>query len=365
MSNNDYTYKDINDFLKNRLSEEDKNDFERNMSTDENLRSLVDEQKSLSKLLLANKLNSLKELTQEIHQTEEKKQSVHNKIIIGVGLVMLFSAAIALSLNIINHKPIKENNLVIVKDTQTAHIQVSETQIPSETQNNILPKNPKKSTSTENQGIKVEPKSTETTSHIETKITAITTKPEIVPSAEVVSNPTPNENHKTIKPNFDCNQTQILANISTESTCFYSNEGKIIINSKISGGQAPYKVTILNEAQQIIETSNELHAGKYNVLITDAQNCKSTTSVIVKNKICQQHYKVSASENAIFSPFNEITTLQIIDNLGNLHFETQIQKNETFEWNGFSKSNIYRSGVFTFTLSGKQIIQTGTITVVE
>lgn len=129
-----------------------------------------------------------------------------------------------------------------------------------------------------------------------------TSSPEVTKEERSVDNTSKQENNTTKPDDVTekqeeedvCNSTRISGDALTTSTCKHKSEGTIkILESKISGGEAPYTFSIDGENFATSSTFRNLKKGDFTIQIKDNNGCVDTlTTANVTEKSCSKSISV-------------------------------------------------------------------------
>ena len=348
MNQQELTYWRIHDYLKGKLEGNDLIQFENELHTNESLKDDVEMHRLANSLIINNRLNSAKQTSLDI-QKQYKKGNLSSKYIIG-GIVLLTTLVSTFLFN-------KTTN----DQAKTTKVQES-SKIESQPKLAIqsATKPVEKTISTKETFKQTELKPTEA---VETSVPS--TSVSISNSTEKPKNQADNTTKvaqasvtETIahKPSVlvdPCQGIKISASTSSSNTCKGDETGAIYI-SDIKGGAIPYKTEIVSAKENLKMTNKHLSSGKYNVQISDKNNCTTLIeNVVVKAIECD-------SKEEVFNPFigehlklpthHSKTTFIVHDKTGAVYFKHSINADETFEWNGQALNGETETGHFAYEI---------------
>jgi hypothetical protein len=150
-----------------------------------------------------------------------------------------------------------------------------------------------------------------------------------------------------------CRKRTFEAHISALPACFNEQNGSVMV-TKMKGGDAPYRVTIMQDKSQKAMNAEQLSAGTYHVLLADASGCeKNIGTVKVKEQACDKDEMVFnpfVGEHLSFPAYREAGELKIYDKAGNVLLKREIGAEETFSWDGISARGEMLAGHFVYEI---------------
>jgi hypothetical protein len=348
MNKQELTYWRIHDYLKGKMKGNDLVQFENELNTNESLKDEVEMHRLANSLIINNRLNTAKQTSLDI-QKEYKKGSFSAKYIIG-GLVLIGTLVGTYFFNkTTNNQPktteVQESNKIESQPKSAIQLETKPVEKVISRKETFKQAKLKPTEATET-SIPTAPVSISNPIEKPVVQTENTSKAEQASASESIV-------QKLIVQADPCDGIKISASTSSLGTCKGEETGAIYI-SDIKGGSIPYKTEIVSAKENIKMANKLLPSGKYNVLISDKNNCSTLIeNVPVKAIECD-------SKEEVFNPFigehltlpvhHSKTTFVVYDKTGALYFKQSINANETFEWNGQSLNGETETGHFAYEI---------------
>jgi len=354
MKTEEQTYWQIQDFLKGRLDNNEREAFQKLVEQDAGLAEEVEKHRLANRLIIQNRLMAAQQTAIKT-KADYKRNLLHRKlyqfgavllIAVGSGSYLWYANSGTISEPIALQKP----STTIMEAKQEATSTVME----------------KRETNVDRPAISQVPKQKSISKEFPTQPLEEQTVPKEEPIAQV-SEPTatvvPVETkslelpvpHKEVTKAAEnaCSSTHLQASVFASPSCKGEHAGSIVV-SRIKGGKSPYRTEIRSEKGILIEEANGLPKGIYTVVLFDDQHCSARIDhVEVKEKMCELEEKV-------FNPFLDETfelpnsskngTFVVYEKNGNVYYKKEFVAHEKEEWKGISNNGEMETGHFTYEL---------------
>ncbi|WP_299251884.1 hypothetical protein [uncultured Cytophaga sp.] len=376
----EYSYEEVENYLSGDFSEEEIIQFEKQLEIDEKLKQKVLICQSTPTLILQNKLSNLRTIMSEEQAKADKSKFPFNKtgMLVIVSSVLLSGTAIYVN----SEKTISQN----IQDTGKNIIQTDTVKVRS-----TFTQEEKNIHISEGQNIE-KTNVAETKESIEKTLRSDTVSKEIKPvtNVRIVDHNQSTDSTTINKPKQDisvldsnpksiilkptettksnCDDIEILADISITEPCLGSRDGMIELKN-LQGGKSPYKSFINKNEVGYVTVFKDLYQGNYSIDVVDGNGCKHQfNSIILIGKNCNQKYDFNTSQGEVWNgPItNQICTLRIIDKNGTMVFTKQMDKDVQCTWDGYNLTGTLLHGYFVFTIENKDgSVTKGSITITE
>jgi len=363
MKREDFIYYQIEDYIHGRLTTEQSQVFEAELSNNPDLAKRVKLHQLADDLVIENRLLEVKTLL-----NKQTHPSSFGKITY-TAIALLVAASIVTGSWLLNRN--KAENPEPFEQQSGRKIFNSTKKEESKTRDaeKALPQTNNKSKTSSNIHNPLTLKDTEaSTTNTQDNLPNLPIQQEATEDVTtIVPAPTSEEVATTEIPVIEpCAQTVITASIKTQETCEGEAQG-IISVQQIKGGKEPYTYTIYHGED--IKEANVLSAGFYKLVISDGNGCQKVyEQVTVKSKSCPKDY----SFNPFFSESWEIPSqgkagkLLIYDASGSIYYEKQITEGATEHWSGEGKNGEIKPGYYIFVIDrGKGNLVQGSVTIVQ
>jgi hypothetical protein len=340
----------IEEYLSGKLSGKELVEFENQIATDPSLASDLEDHKVVQELIHLRGLIDTKEKLDQIKIRKQAEASKWNKIKWWGGIATVLTIATLSTYTFISSSDSNtsiDRSYTTTSSTSTA-VEVDSSHnfhhhLPLVSSKTNGSKDTSKGGIQENQFINVLKDTT--------FVNVITSEDPLVGS----ENPLPTEIKKdSVKkntagtPNDPCLNVVINGDIKTENTCTGVSNGKLFI-SNVRGGTGPYLYSLQCLTSNSVYASgttinywDNMEAGSYRVVISDANKCSTEVLTDIKSKYCE------TGKKSIFNPDlgevwtyplkpNANGTVRIYDSGGVLVFETTIKNNYPSNWEGRGK----------------------------
>lgn len=345
-------------YLKNKLSDSEKQSLESQLSQNDELKNLFEKHRLVHILVEERKLSEIKKLANEVHQESQRNIKIV-RIGIGVGIIAMLIAVVyfAQKQASSDYGDFKEKiELDSVKVDKSLNQEVI-INTPNKKNLAVLKINQSQVVKERNDSVVVE--SSHRNSDISTSVGKDSTKDidvtHLTPQASEVEQIDP------------CTLTQLHIQLFATSTCPLEKGGSITISSVI-GGKPPYVTHIYDFDGQEYRHASELPKGVYTVLVKDANSCEIRQSVEVKQKNCPLDVAFSPlqGERWEIPSFGKAGALSIVDKGGNVYFSANIQKGVIEYWDGKSNLSTIKTGYYLYYIKFEDgTLQKGSITIAE
>lgn len=342
---NQFTYYDkIDQYLANTMSRTERSDFEKELTSNAELKEEVASQKELRELVIGASLLDVRSMMDNDLESEigSKKKNKGWWGLLGVALIALVGVGIYMT-----HDEPKENT----KTTAIKNAPVLDTPIPekSATEKSAESK-PVLETKTEEKT----PLATDQPEAIDD--TSSTEKQELVdrenePLVETTplekEDQLPAEKHVPVEAQIE--PLSFKGEVKTVKSDYQKGNGQIVIDGNISGGEPPYSYFIFEDDLQLNKTFTNLEVGSYEVKAIDANERTITIAKIdIRESSCIADYNPSfipAYDGEWKIPVvpNRAFNFKVF-NLKGLVFEEYFESGDEAQWNGLS-SNEQTSGI--------------------
>ena len=367
MSESEHIYSQIAQYLAGEMSSSEKGAFAQRIASDPTLQNKVTAYEATERLVLENRLLSVKELALDVHQTSTKGTK-WNKYLLASAVIAILGTAAYFGLNKIETQP-----------TQTSKdLRPNAPTLMAKKSTEVVA-TPKEITPSSKGKTSVAPQK-EASKLIVTEQAQTTEQPRENLTAQSLPIPTINEvavsEEKTIAPQVQekapetvniCAHTHLKANVFAHPSCTQEHNGSIAVSS-IHGGKAPYKISLLHNKQELA-LSEKLEAGTYLVVLTDANHCSTQISNIkVPIKDCRQayHFNPFVGESWEIPVYDQDGTLTVYDKAGNVYFHEEIPSGSHAKWSGQPNSGDMTAGHFLFTIQYRDgSVKQGSISIVR
>lgn len=164
-----------------------------------------------------------------------------------------------------------------------------------------------------------------------------------------------------------CAHVTIQSTVKASASCSHEATGTILVSS-IQGGTKPYTVTIIDSHKESV-LNDVLHAGTYQVYITDANACeKIYSNVQVIEKECSIDYSFNPfiGEKWLIESYKTGGQLEIYNKGGVLYYKENLEANASNEWTGIGYNNQILPGYYIFVIKyADGTIKKGSVTIVQ
>ncbi|MDG1841761.1 MAG: T9SS type A sorting domain-containing protein [Crocinitomicaceae bacterium] len=164
---------------------------------------------------------------------------------------------------------------------------------------------------------------------------------------------------------FNISGLDLTNNSSVNASCIGCADGSATVS--VSGGVAPYTYLWNDPSAQTTATASGLAAGSYSVLVSDANACSNSVSVVVsENNTASMNSNTSEKINIYPNPVSNFITIdsenatfiQIIDLLGRTVISKNISNNKKLDLTSLSNGTyLYNIRTSNETISGKIIVK--------
>ncbi|MBC7389616.1 MAG: hypothetical protein H7329_10420 [Opitutaceae bacterium] len=334
------TYWQIQDFLQGRLKDAQLEDFQSRLSSNPDLMSELEIHKFADQLLSDKKLQTISAISLQTQSKIKQNILVKKLLVASVGIISLGILTYILSTNNINTVvKDKSDSIFIHKKSETKGIISGQPEIQSiKYEEKRLTLNLKK---TFNNVDTILNKVEIDTTYIKTNFNSKASDVEVIKTQEVVTS--------TID---ICKDLSITASVTVKNSCANESNGIIYVNS-FKGGKAPYHFKILT-ADKKENNSQEVSKGKYDVVISDVNNCeKRYSDIVVKEIVCleeEKSFNPSIGEILELGETKIPVALSVLTKNGEVLYLKEFRQNEKIEWNGITNSGNIESGYFIYYL---------------
>lgn len=351
-------YQQIDNYLKNKLSETERQEFDQKLKVDSELQEQVDLQLLTNELIVENRFDQIFN-NAVIANTNTKSYS---KAIIGGTSILI---ALIGSIFLFNDKSEKD---LSIKSNPVSVISEPKTELKTEIVKPTINKEEK---------IK---KSIFTYSPIDKYIE----KENIEPITSNTSALEISEDNviDEIKDQYKmdvivdiCATTKINADIFSVPSCTNDSTGKITISTTtIKGGKAPYLFGLNNSEFSNNSEFNNLKSGLYNIFIKDANNCiieiYKEFKLVDKNCFKQLNFSFNPhmGESWNYNPgVNSNYSVKITSKNGDVVWKNNLSEDNQINWDGNnSNGGIVESGIYIYEINFLNgVNQHGTITILK
>lgn len=355
----------IDNYTNGKMSASEKEAFELVIASDESLQKQIKLSKMADKLLIISESLALKEQMRKDLSTPPSNNSKYWYLLVVLGVSGLTAWYFAQNKTVTNSKveiSQKVNTKEIVSNIEGNDITVAESskEITSKAKKQAF--------------IPIEEKSETTTS---SPIISNAVSQEIliddkvnISAENIVTKSTP-ETSKIVNSN-PCLTLIGNATFKVTPSCKGESTGEVFIyKNSVKGGKAPYSFALDKDKNS--DHFQNLSAGEYQLIITDANNCSvvNEQKVIVTEKKCKSKLEFTFNPNydkAWIIPYNKNekpSKLTILEKTGKLYYETSVSNNNPVDWNGESNTGLHLTvGVYFFTIEYENgEIDEGTIVV--
>lgn len=355
----------IDNYTNGKMSASEKEAFELVIASDESLQKQIKLSKMADKLLIISESLALKEQMRKDLSTPPNNNSKYWYLLVVLGVSGLVGLYFAQNKTVTNSK---------VEISQKVNTKEIESNIEGNDLT-VVESSKEISTKAKKQAfIPIEEKSETTTS---SPIISNAVSPEIlidnkvnISDGSVTQNSTP-ETSKIVNSN-PCLTLIGNATFRVTPSCKGESSGEVFINkNSVKGGRSPYSFTLDKEKSS--EHFQNLSAGEYQLIITDANNCSvvNEQKVIVPEKKCKSKLDFTFNPNydkAWIIPYNKNENplkLTILEKTGKKYYETSVSNFSPADWNGESNTGLHLTvGIYFFTIEYENgDIDEGTIVV--
>ncbi|MBY0427015.1 MAG: hypothetical protein K2Q22_15380 [Cytophagales bacterium] len=352
-----HIYEEIDDYLKGKMSTDDRAKFERSMAADPTLSQQVKSQQLANEIVLTKGLMDLKS---RIASDLASGRSVNKSPWIwgwGGTLGILLMLA---SWFLIDHKPV---SLARGKSPVVAEKVQEKAQGKGISMGMVSEKPIERKNSLGNNQTLIVPESvpTQTPAVMESGQNPISSHPTVEEAKleQKMNIPASNE-----KQTVDCGAKHWNFTLHAHPACVSTNDGSIDVIDKVH-----YQYALGDGNFTPARTFNHLKKGIYSVSVKDEDGCITTSEVEVYQRNCQESLEVA------FNPLQESWKVPIKDNNkgelqifsknGRLAFSKQWSQGEEFEWDGKTNSgDLLGRGLYSFTIQyANGEIQQGSISI--
>jgi hypothetical protein len=353
-------YNDILDkielYTKGKMSLDDKLAFEKDLANNASLREQLEFSQIVDQMVIGAETSKLKEQMQkDLYRTKPKMGKY-----LAVSLFVLMSSA---GLFVLFNK--KEDKAQVALPLTVVPKTIDKTEKRTGAQKNTFPVEAKVTVSQEK---KTSSKATSGTTEYE--VTSV--------QREVVQNPTAPSSATTIaSPNAVAASNvesapklvaiakadpcaSLVGDVAfyTVASCLGEESGELHINvESVKGGTAPFTFKLGERSAKA--RFEQLPAGQYSLIVTDANGCvvENAKKVTVGEKQCRKNkeYAFNPEYDQVWTiPYNknkEAASMKILDKNGKLFYQTAVSANHPTEWNGESNTGLVLGmGLYLFTI---------------
>lgn len=360
MKNEEFLFSTIDDFLNGNLDDAQMKEFEAELAKDVLLKEKVEDSELANLALKRKKLWDVKNLTEEIDREEKQLNKTKKIVVSGVVLSCLFAGLAYVMISekelIPEIKQVQKTPINETKQSETNIIEQKPSIAPIITPQKSIVKTKdilsEKNKTTENQT--VEPVSTSASNE--------NPVPKLIEQKSELTKTVAEIQHLNV-----CEKVNINAFVSSENACIDNQNGRILV-SNIKGGELPYQIKVLNEAKEMVSTSN-LGSGKYSILISDKLNCtKEIENILIREIDCRKDFElnIGAGETFDLEIASQSATFTVFDKAGNNQFQKEFIKGEKIQWNGYSSQGEALAGYYQFQVKYQNgEIRIGSITITK
>lgn len=370
MTQDDLIFEQIENFLSDKMPDQEKQAFQKQLAVDPKLQEKVEHHQLINDLVIENRLLQVNNVLLDTHHGNSNTMGFPKTIaLVAVagfmcagGVWSYLSKKSEITKNskaeIITQVP--KTDVVAVLPKSNVQGQQKDALEPSFKNNTIIPQSQTKAKSNnsgENNFVtpsKVENVKVDDLAKLESK-----TKTNAMPQTEPAIVP--------IIVKGLCEGIVLASNFTVVATCDGDETGSISLKS-CTGGVAPYKVNLFDKNGDKLSSNYNLQVGEYLAIIQDAKGCQSKQELLVPKKDCAKDY--------VFNPFNGVEleiplagksgVISIQDRLGVLYAQFTFSDETVFKWNGLSKNGDIKEGFYNFAIEyTDKSISIGTISIVR
>jgi hypothetical protein len=377
------TYELFEDYLKGKLNNAEKAEFENLLQTNREVLSQFEEYRAVHQLIVESSLLDMKAQLADIHQSAQKSFRINRNIQYAVvAAVMITGVVLYYVLN--KRSDIGAAQKSVPPTGQTVTYNQPNVQATPQKQLQTGQLSPKPSAISEppKQHGDLQPK--DTTIKVPVSMLAPASekpdkKPEMTPVSSVPDqkpvkvNTASGEQKKSPEPQtVDCSNVHITCTYRIEEGCEDSRQGKIIFNkSSVKGGKPPYMYAVTDDQFDPSAVFEQLVAGRYKLMVKDDNDCLSVIGLAdVKEMVCPADFIIAPERNEYWTiPYEKGQSgkLFIYTKNGNLVYASDIDQSLYPYWDGKASDGKDLSlGAYVFRIqysNGK--VLNGSVTIVK
>ena len=354
------TYWQIQDFLQGKLKGADLAEFQSRLSSDSDLKLEVELHKCANKLITDKKLQNISAISLKT-QSKIKQNILIKKIGIATSIVIASIGIITYILNPIQINP-------ITKETPDSTLKISNKKETFEAKNGELDYNIDFKKAEDNMPLilKNDSELIDSVSNQEEDDSILTQSKVSFTNNDVQTRKVMNEYTKTTE-NI-CDNVNLNASVTVKQSCINESNGIIYVNN-FEGGKAPYHFKILSAYNKEV-SSQQVPKGKYEVVISDVNDCQRIYSdILIREIVCleeEKSFNPSLGEILDLGESKLPVTLTVVTKNGTIRYSKEFIQNEKIEWNGITNNGNIETGYYIYYLKySDETVKQGEVTVTQ